>query len=97
MIIEHAVLSVTPGRESEFETAMLTALPIIESAPDCYGAEVRRQEEDRTTYLLIVRWSSVAAHVAFRETALFEQWRAQTHPFYARSAIVTHFAAPIAR
>lgn len=76
---------------------MSTALAIIESAPDCFGAEVRRQVEDQSTYLLIVRWSSVAAHLAFRETALFTRWRELTHLFYAEPPTVTHFGETIDR
>lgn len=79
MIVEHAMLPVTKGRETEFEASVVLALPIIESAPDCFGAEVRRQDEDGSMYLLLVRWSSVAAHMAFRDTALFTQWRELTH------------------
>ena len=46
MITEHALLPVTAGREREFEDSMREALPIIESAPGCHGAEVRAQVED---------------------------------------------------
>jgi heme-degrading monooxygenase HmoA len=97
MILEHAILPVTTGREEEFEASMRRALPIIESAPDCFGAEVRRQEEDDSVYLLLVRWSSVAAHKAFRDSDLFEQWRTLTHPFYCDKPEVTHFAEPLER
>ena len=96
MIVEHALLSVTPGREEEFEASMLRAIPIISSAPDCFGAEVRRQYEDPSIFLLLVRWSSVQAHMAFRETELFEQWRQLTHPFYSEKPKVTHFKEPLA-
>jgi quinol monooxygenase YgiN len=96
VILEHALLPVTPGREEEFEAAMLEALPIIESAPNCFGAEVRRQYENGSTFLLLVQWSSVEAHMAFRETELFQQWRALTHPFYAEPPAVTHFYGPLA-
>ena len=97
MIIEHAALRVTTGREQEFETALRAALPIIESAPECFGAEVRRQDEDDTAYLLLVKWSSVADHMAFRETPLFEQWRSLTHHFYSERPVVTHFHEPLSR
>ena len=95
MMLEHALLSVLPGREGEFEASMRTALPIITSAPDCFGAEVRRQHEDPSVYLLLVRWSTVEAHMAFRDTDLFEQWRLLTHPFYAEKPTVTHFHDPL--
>jgi heme-degrading monooxygenase HmoA len=97
MILEHALLPVETGREEEFEASMREALPIIESAPNCFGAEVRRQDEDDSVYLLLVRWSSVAAHMAFRDSDLFEQWRSRTHPFYCDRPVVTHFHEPLER
>jgi heme-degrading monooxygenase HmoA len=97
VIVEHAVLPVTKGREEEFEATVASALPIIESAPNCFGAEVRRQEEDGSMYLLLVRWSSLAAHMAFRDTELFTQWRELTHPFYSSPPTVTHFREPLTR
>jgi heme-degrading monooxygenase HmoA len=75
MILEHAILPVTTGRE----------------------AEVRRQAEDDSVYLLLVRWSSVAAHQAFRDSDLFDQWRTLTHPLYCDKPEVTHFAEPLER
>jgi heme-degrading monooxygenase HmoA len=97
MMLEHAILNVNAGQEDGFERSMARALPIIESAPDCHGAEVRRQEEDGSVYLLLVRWTSVAAHLAFRETPLFEEWRTLTHHFYSDRPSVTHFNEPIPR
>ena len=95
MMLEHALLAVTPGREEEFEASMLKALPIITSAPNCFGAEVRRQHEDGSLYLLLVRWLSVEAHMDFRETGLFGEWQALTHPFYSTKPSVTHFHEPL--
>lgn len=97
MIIEHATLPVVSGREADFERSMRQALPIIESADGCHGAEVRRQIEDATVFLLIVKWSSVEAHMAFRASPLFTQWRELTHPFYSQAPVVTHFQAPLER
>ena len=96
-MLEHALLGISPGREAQFEASMAKALPIIESAPGCHGAEVRRQEEDPSVYLLLVRWSTIAAHMAFRETALFPEWRELTHPFYVNAPVVTHFHDPLER
>ena len=95
MIVEHALLPITPGQETAFEASMRQALPIITSAPHCHGAEVRRQVEDGSIYLLLVRWDSVAAHMAFRETDLFNQWKALTHHFYVHPPTVTHFHEPL--
>ena len=97
MIIEHAWLPVTPGREDEFASAIAAALPLIESAAGCHGAEVRRQIENPSTFLLVVRWTSVEDHMNFRASELFESWRRHTHPFYESPASVTHFSEVLAR
>lgn len=96
MILEHALLSVRPGDEESFERDAREALTIITSAPDCHGAEIRRQVEDPTTFLLLVRWSSLEAHLAFRATELFTQWRALTWPHYESPPSVSHFNEPLA-
>ena len=97
MIVEHALLRVSVDAAENFEASMARALPIIESAPGCHGAEVRRQVEDPSIYLLLVRWESVPAHLAFRGSDLFESWRTLTHPWYVEVPSVTHFDAPIER
>ena len=97
MMLEHALLTITPGRGAEFEASMIVALELIESAPSCHGAEVRRQSEDGSVFLLLVRWESIGAHMAFRETELFERWRSLTHPFYVSAPSVTHFHEPLGR
>ena len=95
MMLEHALLRVRAGEETAFEHSMSEALRLIETAPDCFGAEVRRQAEDPSVYLLLVRWTSVDAHLEFRKTKLFEAWRALTHPFYTEAPNVTHFHEPL--
>ncbi len=97
MIVEHALLPVTPGTEDAFEASMTAALPLIEAAPGCGGARVRRQVEDPSTYLLLVCWESLEAHQAFRDSPLFDAWRELTHPFYMQRPSVTHFAEPLGR
>jgi heme-degrading monooxygenase HmoA len=96
-MLEHALLKIKEGEEDVFEGSVRTALPIIESAPGCGGAEVRRQAEDGSVYLLLVRWTSIEAHMAFRETDLFVSWRALTQPFYSEAPSVTHFHEPLER
>lgn len=96
-MLEHALLVVRAGDEDDFESSMREALPLIESAPDCFGAEVRRQSENGSVYLLLVRWSSVETHMAFRATPLFDAWRELTHHFYETPPSVTHFFDPIER
>jgi len=95
MMLEHALLPVREGEEENFIASLKLALPIINSAPGCHGAEVRRQDEDPSVFLLLVRWESVAVHMQFRDTELYARWRELTHPFYALPLSVTHFHDPI--
>jgi heme-degrading monooxygenase HmoA len=97
MMLEHALLLVRAGEEQAYEASLTQALPIIESAEGCFGAEVRRQAENSSVYLLLVRWESIEAHMAFRETELFQAWRSLTHHFYAETPSVTHFHDPLDR
>jgi len=97
MILEHAWLTITEGLEAEFESAMARAFAIIESAPGCHGAELRRVVES-LNYVLIVKWDSVEVHMeGFRTSPLFEEWRAATHHFYSEKPYVIHYSEPIAR
>jgi heme-degrading monooxygenase HmoA len=95
MMLEHVVVSVTPGREDEFELSARTALPLLDSAPGCLGGEFRRQAEDPTQYLLLIRWDSIEVHMAWRETEDFQRWCELTHPFYVERPSVTHFHEPL--
>jgi heme-degrading monooxygenase HmoA len=95
MILEHALLRVAPESVTDFEASMVRALPVIASAPGCHGGEVRHQLEDAGVYLLLVRWESLEAHMAFRASELFDSWRTLTHPWYVETPSVTHFREPI--
>jgi heme-degrading monooxygenase HmoA len=96
-MLEHVLVTITPGREEEFEASALRALPILDSAAGCSGGEFRRQAEDSSVYLLLIRWDSIDTHMAWRETEAFERWRELTHPFYVERPVVTHFHEPLAR
>lgn len=97
MILEHAVLHVRDGEGDAYERALVEALALIETAPHCYGAEVRRQIEDPNVFLLEVRWESVQAHLDFRATELFGAWRDLTHHFFDVAPDVSHFGEPVER
>ncbi|RZS65625.1 heme-degrading monooxygenase HmoA [Agromyces ramosus] len=93
MILEHAILPVTPGREADFEAAFAGAKPIIASMPGFVDLTLSRSIETPNEYLLLVHWRSVAAHeVGFRGSPEYEQWRALLHGFYDPFPAVEHFA-----
>ncbi|GAA3177546.1 hypothetical protein GCM10010531_34160 [Blastococcus jejuensis] len=62
MILEHALLTVTPGREAEFEAAFAEARHIIAAMPGFGGLTLSRCLERENGYLLLVRWQRLEDH-----------------------------------
>jgi len=93
MVLEHALLSITPGEEAHFEAALAEALEVIGGAEGCGTVTVLRGVESPSTYLLLVEWSSVEAHnEGFRKSEAFARWRALVSPAWAELPTVEHFA-----
>jgi heme-degrading monooxygenase HmoA len=96
MVIEHAELTIVPGREAEFEVAFTRGHQAIAKAPGYHWGRLVRQVENPGKYLLLVGWETVEAHtVEFRGSELFQQWRAAVGEFFAAPAVVTHYAGTI--
>lgn len=49
-----------------------------------------RSNEDDHRYWLMVEWTDVAAHEAFRKTPAFDEWRTLVGPFLAAVPQVEH-------
>ncbi len=91
MIYEHAVLAIQPGRERGFEAAFARAPAIFARVPGFHGIELRRCIEERSSYLVLVVWDDVDAHMGFRESPLFAEWRAIVGDFFAEPPAVHHY------
>lgn len=92
MILEVAVLSITPSRKSEFEDAYTEARRIISSMPGFKSVQLQRSVETPGRYLLLVGWGSVDDHMlGFRQSPEFQRWRALLGPFYASAPTVEHY------
>jgi heme-degrading monooxygenase HmoA len=92
MALEHALMHVAPGAEAGFEAVLEEALGVITSAEGCRSARVLRGVESPSTYLLLVEWTSVAAHTEdFRSSELFVRWRELVSPFWDQMPVVEHF------
>jgi heme-degrading monooxygenase HmoA len=93
-VLEHAVLTVVPGREDEYERALRAALPIIRSVPGCLSAQVSRCVEAPNRYLLLVEWERLEDHdPGFRGSADYQRWKALLHHFYDPFPVVDHYVA----
>lgn len=94
MIIETAFMTVVAGNEAAFETALEQARIHVESSPGCRGLEVHRGVENPQTYMLLIKWHSLADHTeTFRNSEAFTQWRAILGPLFAEAPRVEHWLA----
>lgn len=97
MILEHAVLPVSPGREAEFEQAFSAAQRIIAASPGFGNLRLSRDIESPGTYLLLIEWDSLEDHTqGFRGSEAYAQWKALLHHFYDPFPNVEHFS-PVLR
>ncbi|WP_380166774.1 antibiotic biosynthesis monooxygenase family protein [Jannaschia sp. R86511] len=92
MVLEHALLSVRPGHEAEFEDAFSRARAIIAAAPGFRGLTLSRCMERPSTYLLLVTWDRLEDHtVGFRGSPGYDRWRRLLHHFYEPFPTVEHY------
>ncbi|GGW13843.1 hypothetical protein GCM10018980_15250 [Streptomyces capoamus] len=94
MIYEYAYLYITPGREEEFEQALLTAAPILESAEGCQSVELHRDVETEGAYLLRVGWATLEHHTeGFPKSEQAPRFAEAIEHFFAKEPTLRHFEA----
>ncbi|HEX3946324.1 MAG TPA: antibiotic biosynthesis monooxygenase [Acidimicrobiales bacterium] len=92
MILEHAVLDITPGREAEFEDAFALAKSLIASSPGFLALRLSRGLEQPNRYLMLVEWETLEDHLeGFRRSDAYGEWRQLLHHFYSPTPVVEHF------
>jgi heme-degrading monooxygenase HmoA len=92
VILEHARLSVLPGRGEDFLRAFSEAASIIRSMDGCLGVRLLRCLETSDEFLLLVEWETVEHHtVGFRQSEQYQRWRALLHHFYEPFPEVLHY------
>ncbi|MGY0006662.1 antibiotic biosynthesis monooxygenase family protein [Micromonospora sp. I033] len=92
MVLEVALIDVTPGQEDEFAAAYAKAHPILAGTEGCRSVRMTRGVESPSRFVLLVEWDSVEAHdVNFRQSERFGQWRALIGPYFAGPPLVEHF------
>ncbi|HTK60808.1 MAG TPA: antibiotic biosynthesis monooxygenase family protein [Pseudonocardia sp.] len=93
-VVEHAHLMITPGQEAEFEAAYLDAAPVLTGAAGCEQADLFRDSEEPGSYLLRVRWTTLADHTeVFPVSAAGEKFASKVAHYFASDPRVRHFDA----
>ncbi len=93
MILEVADIQIQPGKQAEFDTAIVRGVQtVISHAKGFRDYRIHRGIESPERYLLTIRWETLENHtIDFRESPAFAEWRAIVSPFFAAPPKVEHF------
>lgn len=92
MITEVAILDVRTEQTEAFETAFAQAQAIISTMSGYISHELNRCIENRSRYILLVRWQTLQAHTeGFRSSSEYQQWKALLHRYYEPFPTVEHY------
>jgi len=90
MAFEIARIDIRPGSHDAFEAAVSRATPLFRQAQGCRSMRLLKSHEQECGYWLIVDWTDVAAHEAFRAAPAFAEWRALAGPYFTGTPMVEH-------
>ncbi|MCP3710839.1 antibiotic biosynthesis monooxygenase [Paraburkholderia sp. CNPSo 3274] len=91
MVYEMAHITVSAGKNAEFEASVAQALPLFHRARGCRSVELQRGVEEPNQYVLVVQWDTVEDHmVHFRESDDFQEWRRLVGPYFEKPPVVGH-------
>jgi heme-degrading monooxygenase HmoA len=92
MVLEVALIDVSPGSQDAFRTAYAEAREVISASEGIGAVRMTQGIETPTRFVLLVEWDSVEAHDVFRASDGFVRWRALIGPHFAGPPHVEHFA-----
>ncbi len=93
MVLEVALINVTPGQEADFTAAYAKARETLVTTPGCRSVRMTQGIESPSRFVLLVEWDSVEAHEQnFRATERFTTWRGLLGPHFATPPVVEHFS-----
>lgn len=91
MVLEVALIDVTPGAEGAFRASYAQGREHLAASPGCRDVRMTQGIETPTRFVLLVEWDSVEAHEAFRASDAFTAWRGHVGPHFAGPPRIEHF------
>jgi heme-degrading monooxygenase HmoA len=93
MILELADIRIQPGKQLEFDAAIVRGLEqVISRAKGYCGHKVNKGIESPERYILMIFWETLENHtVDFRGSPAFQDWRSIVGPYFAAPPAVEHF------
>jgi heme-degrading monooxygenase HmoA len=96
-VVEIVRVSCRPGLGDEFGERLRSAVNLIARANGCQGLSVHRGVEDPDTFILLVRWTSIAAHEGWRASDAAPRYRSELADLQAGPAQFGHYQILVAR
>ncbi|WP_281612768.1 antibiotic biosynthesis monooxygenase [Flammeovirga sp. SubArs3] len=92
MILEVAILQVKQGEEKDFERDFKEAGQYISSIQGYHSHTLKKCLEVENKYILLVNWETLENHtVDFRQSDVYQQWKAKLHHYYDPFPTVEHY------
>ncbi|MGW2051885.1 antibiotic biosynthesis monooxygenase family protein [Streptomyces sp. NPDC001858] len=91
MIIERATFRIRPGHDDAFQAAFREAAGVISGADGLGAVRLALGVGHPGTYLALLEWDSVDAHVRFRSSERFGTWAGLLRPHYAAPPEAEHY------
>lgn len=91
MVTERADITVTEGRELEFEAALQRGSGMLLHAPGCTAVTLSRCIERPSRYELAICWDTVDHHTAFTRSDEFKSFRDLVGPFFSGRPQTEHY------
>ncbi len=92
MILEAAFLQIKPNMTEQFEIDFLAASEYISSIDGYIKHHLQKCLEDDHKYLLLVEWNTLEDHtIGFRQSEVYQKWKAMLHHYYEPFPVVEHF------
>jgi heme-degrading monooxygenase HmoA len=96
VIVELASLEVEVQRAGEFAEAFPAAQAVLARAHGLVSSQLLRDLEQPGRFIIQAYWSTLEDHThGFRQSELFEEFRAVVGPFLREPPDVRHFRLPL--
>jgi quinol monooxygenase YgiN len=94
VIVEYIRYQIPAERDEAFRSAYGRAVDSLRASPHCLGYELSRCEEEPSSYVLRILWTSTADHLqGFRRSAEFGPFLAEVRPFIEQIQEMRHYEA----
>ena len=92
MIVEYIRYQIPTERDEAFRSAYTRAAASLRASVHCLGYELSRCEEDRSSYILRIHWTSTSDHLqGFRRSPEFGPFLAEVRPFIEQIQEMRHY------